>query len=274
MSAAPIVELDALSIVRDGVTILDRVSWRVLAGERWVVLGPNGAGKTTLVQVITAYAHPTRGSATVLGQALGRVDVRELRKRIAVATGAITRTLDPRLTARQIVQTGRHASLAPWWDSASDAAAAEEVDALLASAGLTAAADRPFSALSEGERQRALLARMRMARAELWVFDEPAAGLDLGARERLIADLDVLAAGPEATTTLFVTHHIEEIPPSFTHALLLREGKMVAAGPLDETLSAATLGTAFNLELVVDRVDGRWWARGVSGRDAPAAAGR
>ena len=274
MSARPIVELDAVSIVRDGVTILDRVTWRVLAGERWVVLGPNGAGKTTLLQVITAYAHPTRGKATILGSLLGRVDVRELRKRIAVATGAITRTLDPRLTARQIVQTGLNASLAPWWDGQTDAAVAAQVDALLASAGLTAAADRPFSALSEGERQRALLARMRMTRADLWVFDEPAAGLDLGARERLVADLDVLAGGPDAVTTLFVTHHIEEIPPSFTHALLLRQGRVVASGPLEETLSAATLGAAFDLELVVDRVDGRWWARGVSGRDVPAAAGR
>jgi len=267
VSAAAVLSLRGVRLVRDDTQILTDIDWSVAPGERWVVLGPNGAGKTTLLQIVTAYTHPTAGAVSILGDQLGHVDVRRLRRRIAVASGALTRTIDVRLTAREIVSTGRSASLAPWWDDdAGDASIAAEVDGLLAAAGLTDAADRPFSALSEGERQRTLLARMRLARADLWVFDEPAAGLDLGARERLVADLAALARAEEAPAIVFVTHHLEEIPPGFTHALLLRGGRIVGAGPLHDTLSARALSETFGLPLDVSCVDGRWAARG---RPAP-----
>ena len=262
LAAAPLV-LAGVRISRGGVCILDGIDWRVSTGDRWVILGPNGAGKTTLLQVVTAYLHPTAGTATILGAELGRVDVRELRKRIAIASGALTRTIDGRLTAREIVRTGRNASLAPWWDG-DDADLDREVDALLVAAGIGYAADRPFAALSEGERQRALLARMRAARADLWVFDEPAAGLDLGARERLVADLSALAGAPDTPAILFVTHHVEEIPPGFTHALLLRSGRVVASGRIDETLTDAIVSDAFGMELRVEQRNGRWSARAAS----------
>lgn len=261
MPAAAPLALEGVQLSRGGSCILDGVDWRVEHGERWVVLGPNGAGKTTLLQVVTAYAHPTAGTATILGRRLGTVDVRELRKRIAVASGALTRTIDARLSAREIVRTGRNASLAPWWDEA-DADLDREVDEVLDRAGIGYAADRPFAALSEGERQRTLLARMRLARADLWVFDEPAAGLDLGARERLVADLGALARSADAPAIVFVTHHLEEIAPGFTHALLLRQGRVVASGPIEKALTDEIVSDTFGVALRVDHRDGRWSARG------------
>ncbi|HEX7167793.1 MAG TPA: ATP-binding cassette domain-containing protein [Acidimicrobiales bacterium] len=260
--ARAVVDLRDVCLGRGDTVILDGLTWSVDAGERWVVLGPNGAGKTTLLQVVTAYAHPSSGTAAILGHRLGAVDVRWLRRKIAVASGSLTRTLDTRLTAREIVTTGRSASLAPWWDEP-DASLDAEVDDLLAAAGLAAAADRPFSALSEGERQRALLARMRASRADLWVFDEPAAGLDLGARERLVADLAAMAAAPAegSPAIVFVTHHVEEIPPGFGHALLLRGGRAVAAGAIDDVLTSEHLSACFDLPLIVEHRDGRWSAR-------------
>jgi len=250
-SARPAVRIVDARLLRDGVTVLDGITWTVDAGDRWVVLGPNGSGKTSLLQLVTAAAHPSSGIVDVLGQRLGRTDVRTLRQRIAVASGAVTRSLHPSLTALEVASTGRTAALAPWWDPP-DAALLAEAAALLDAAGLGAAAHRRFGVLSDGERQRVLLARMRLARAELWVFDEPAAGLDLGAREGLVADLAQLAADPATPPIVFVTHHVEEIPPSFTHALLLREGRIVASGPLATALTAGALSRCFDLDLILD----------------------
>jgi len=258
--AADPLDMRGVRVLKGDTCILDGIDWTVRPGERWAILGPNGAGKTTLLQLVTAYLHPTAGDVVILGHRLGRVDVRELRKRIAVASGALTRTVDGRLSAREIVRTGCTASLAPWWDEP-DERLDRETDELLAAAGIDYAADRPFAALSEGERQRTLLARMRLAEADLWVFDEPAAGLDLGARETLIADLARLADDPATPAIVFVTHHLEEIPPGFTHALLLRAGRVVAAGPIDETLTNANLSATFDLALAVEHRDRRWTAR-------------
>lgn len=257
----PAVRIVDARLLREGVTVLDGVTWTVGPGDRWVVLGPNGSGKTSLLQLVTAAAHPSSGTVDVLGHRLGRTDVRALRQRIAVASGAVTRSLHPGLTAVEVVSTGRTAALAPWWDPP-DGALIAEATALLDAAGLGAVAHRPFGVLSDGERQRVLLARMRLARAELWVFDEPAAGLDLGARERLVADLARLAADPATPPIVFVTHHVEEVPPGFTHVLLLRRGQVVAAGPLAETLTAGALSRCFDLDLEVDADgDGRFTAR-------------
>jgi iron complex transport system ATP-binding protein len=254
------VRLADVRLVRDGTVILRDVNWVVAASDRWVILGPNGSGKTTLLQVVTAYAYPTAGTVDVLGHRLGRVDVRALRRQIAIASGALTRALDPRLTALDVAVTGRTAALAPWWDPP-DHALVSEALRLLEAAGVGHTANRPFAVLSEGERQRVLLTRMRLTGADLWVFDEPAAGLDLGAREQLVAELASLAADAATPPILFVTHHVEEIPPGFTHALLLREGGVVVAGAIGEVLTATNLSHCFGMDLEVDHTGGRYTAR-------------
>ena len=258
----PAVELRNVRVVRDGVRVLEDVSWTVDPADRWVILGPNGSGKTTLLQLVTGYLHPSSGTADVLGWRLGRTDVRSLRERIAITSGAVARALSSGLTALDVAVTGRTGALAPWWHSADDSVV-DEARGRLGEAGLKGAEDRPFAVLSEGERQRVLLVRMRMALAELFVFDEPAAGLDLGAREQLVADLAGMAADPATPAIVFVTHHVEEIPPGFTSLLLLRAGRVVAAGPLSSTLTGAALGETFGLPLEVTCSEdgGRYAAR-------------
>lgn len=236
------------------------LTWTVAAGERWVVLGPNGSGKTTLVQLATGHLHPSSGTVEVLGHRLGRTDVRRLRARIGLVSGAVTRQLRPGLTAAEVVRTGRHAALEPWWHDYSEAEHRRARD-LLDRAELADAGDRPFGVLSEGERQQVLLARAMMGDPELLVFDEPAAGLDLGARERLVRRLQEIAEDPSAPPIVFVTHHVEEIPPGFGHVLLLRRGRVVAAGPIADTLTADNLGAAFDLAVDVERVGDRFAAR-------------
>jgi iron complex transport system ATP-binding protein len=236
------------------------VTWTVGAGERWVVLGPNGSGKTTLVQLATGHLHPTSGTVDVLGQRLGRIDVRRLRTRIGLVSGALTRLLRPGLTAAEVVRTGRHAALEPWWHAYDDDDHRRAAE-LLERAGLAGAGDRPFGVLSEGERQQVLLARAMMGDPELLVLDEPAAGLDLGARERLVRRLQEIAEDPGAPPVVFVTHHVEEIPPGFGHLLLLRKGRVVASGPIAETLTASHLGAAFDLAVDVERAGDRFTAR-------------
>jgi len=262
--ADPTVRFAAVTVRRGGPDVLHAVDWEVRPHERWVVIGPNGSGKTTMLQIVAGYLHPTEGTVDVLGCRLGRVDVRELRRRIGMSSAAVSKMLRPELTALDAVMTARHAALEPWWHdySADDRAKAL---GLLGRAGLAAAAGRPFGVLSEGERQQVLLARTLMADVELLVYDEPAAGLDLGARERLVGRLDEVARDSTAPPSLFVTHHVEEIPPSFTSALVLRGGEVVAAGPIEESLTSATLSDAFGLPVRVSRVEGRFLARASRG---------
>lgn len=263
-------------MVRDGRPILDRVDWVVGPGERWVVLGPNGSGKTTLLQVAGARLWPTGGVVEVLGQRLGRVDVRTLRPRVALVSGSVIRQLRPDLTAREVVVTGRTGALEPWWHTYPPGDWAE-ADRLLAAGGVTGPGgegdsaeggvplgDRPFGVISEGERQRVLLARALMSRPELLLLDEPAAGLDLGARERLVAHLARLAGDPAVPPLVLVTHHAEEIPPGTTHAALVRGGRLLAAGPLDGVLTSAAVSDCFGLAVTVGRDGGRWWSRAVA----------
>jgi iron complex transport system ATP-binding protein len=253
---------DHVTLRREHLTAIDNVTWAVHPHERWVVLGPNGSGKTTLLQLATGHLHPTQGTVDVLGHRLGRVDVRRLRTRIGLVSGAVTRLLRPGLTAHEVVVTGRHAALEPWWHTYTPDDH-QRADDLLAAGGLTTPEhqQRPFGVLSEGERQQVLLARAVMGHPELLVFDEPAAGLDLGARERLVTRLRQLATDPTSPPVVFVTHHVEEIPPGFTHLLLLRKGRAVAAGPLAETLTSDHLSEAFDLDVTIDEVDGRYRAR-------------
>lgn len=255
-----VLELRGVSRVIDGTTILPTVDWCVDAGERWVVLGPNGAGKSTLLRIASLWLHPTTGVVRVLGHELGRVDVRELRTRVGFASAAMADLLRPALTARDVVKTARFGALEPWWHEYTPEDAAR-ADALLARVGCAALAGHTFGTLSSGERQRVLLARSLMTDPGLVLLDEPTAALDLAGREQLVATLAALAADPATPPLVLVTHHVEEIPPGFTHALLLGREGVHAAGPIDDVLDDAALSTLFGLPVRLSREDDRWTAR-------------
>jgi iron complex transport system ATP-binding protein len=263
-TAGPAVRLDHVSVVRDGTALLDDVSWEIGRGERWALLGPNGSGKTTLLQVVGAGLWPTRGVVEILGARLGRVDMRQLRTRIAVVSASVSRTLRPGIPALDVVLTGRHAALETWWHTYTERDRSE-ARALLDAAGFggTGFAERPFGLLSEGERQQVLLSRALMSRPELLLMDEPAAGLDLGARERLLGRLASLAADPGTPPMVLVTHHVEEIPPGITHAALVRDARLVATGPIGEVLTGPAVSAAFGVEVSVERRGGRWSAHAI-----------
>jgi iron complex transport system ATP-binding protein len=252
--------LSGVGLVRDGVTILDGVDWEVAPHERWIVLGPNGSGKTTLMRIAGLYLHPSRGEVEVLGERLGRVDVRRLRTRIGLVSAAFAAMLREGVTAADVVMTAEHAALETWWHTYEESDRTRAVE-LLDRLGAGPLAHRPFGALSSGERQRVLLARSLWGNPGLVLLDEPTAGLDLGAREDLVGRLGRLAADPTTPATVLVTHHVEEIPAGFTHVLLLDRGRVAAAGPLDDVLSAEVLSAVFGLRLALDRRDGRYAAR-------------
>jgi iron complex transport system ATP-binding protein len=255
-----VIALHAVGIRREGTVVLDDIDWSVGPGERWVILGPNGSGKTTLLTLAGARLWPSSGRVEILGSRLGRVDVRTLRPRIALVSGSVTRQLRADLPARDVVVSGRHGALETWWHAYSDEDWAH-ADRLLDEAGFAAIATRPFGVISEGERQHVLLARALMSHPELLLLDEPAAGLDLGARERLVSRLGALAADRRSPPMVLVTHHCEEIPRGFTHAGLVRQGRLVAAGPLEDVITSALVSTCFDIAVTVGQRDGRWWSR-------------
>ena len=257
---AEVLALDGVSVQRGGSLLLDAVDWTVREGERWVVLGPNGAGKTTLLQVAATRIFPTSGTATVLGERLGRVDVFELRPRIGLASLALADQVKRSERVRDVVVTASYGMVGRWRESY-DAADHARAGALLSVMGAGLLGDRAFGTLSEGERKRVLIARALMSDPELLLLDEPASGLDLGGREDLVRRLVRLTTGPGAPSTVLVTHHVEEIPPGVTHALVLRRGRVVSAGPVETALTSQTLGEAFGLPLVLERRDQRWSAR-------------
>jgi iron complex transport system ATP-binding protein len=260
MAVAAALDLRAVSVRRGDATLLDRVDWAVEEGQRWVVLGPNGAGKTTLLQVASTQLHPTSGRAWVLGERLGKVDVFELRPRIGLASAALADRLPPEESVIDVVRTAAYAVVGRWhehYDSRDDSRA----HALLVALGADQLARRRYGTLSEGERKRVQIARALMVDPELLLLDEPAAGLDLAGREELVARLAGLAADPYAPALVLVTHHVEEIPPGFTHALLLRAGRVVAAGPIEDVVDAEALSATFGLPLDVHRHRGRFAAR-------------
>jgi iron complex transport system ATP-binding protein len=249
-----------LSLVLDGARILDGIDWTVRADERWVVLGANGAGKTTLLRIAALYQHPSTGTVDVLGRRLGRTDVRTLRERIAFSSPALAARLEPSMTAAEVVMTARYAALAPWWHTYTDADRAR-ARGLLEEWRCSALASHPFPTLSAGERQRVLLARMLMNEPGVVLLDEPTAGLDIGGREELVADLTAWARDPSRPAMVLVTHHLEEIPAGFSHALVLKDGRTLASGALAETVTSAILSEAFDLELVVEEREHRYTAR-------------
>jgi iron complex transport system ATP-binding protein len=244
------------------VAVLRGIDWRVEASDRWVMLGPNGSGKTTLLQVAGARLWPTAGTVEILGARLGAVDVRTLRPRVALVSGAVTRQLRYDLGARDVVVTGLHGALETWWNSYS-AEDWEKADRLLDLGGVGDLGDRPFGVISEGERQQVLLARALMSDPELLLLDEPFAGLDLGARERLLTRLAALAVDPASPPTVLVTHHCEEIPLGFSHGGLVSEGELVASGPLSDVVTSARVSACFGVDVTVGCTDGRWWSRAV-----------
>jgi iron complex transport system ATP-binding protein len=255
-----VLEFAGVSVVRGGNTLLHDITWEVEEGQRWVVLGPNGAGKTTLLQLAAGRIHPTTGVAGILGEVLGAVDVFELRPRIGLCSAAVAERLPAGELVRDVVVTASYGIVGRWresYDSLDHARAAYLLEAL----GVAHLSDRTFGTLSEGEGKRVQIARALMTDPELMLLDEPAAGLDLGGREDLVARLGVLAADVDAPALVLVTHHVEEIPPSFTDALLMRDGRIVAAGPVEITLTAANLSETFGLPLVVERHGERWSAR-------------
>src|SRR5215831_13717727 len=256
----PALRCSAVSLVIDGARILDDVDWQVAPNERWVILGANGAGKTTLLRVAALYLHPSTGTVDVLGERLGRADVRALRERIAFSSPALAARLEPSMTAAEVVMTARYAALAPWWHQYSDGDRARARE-LLREWRCEALASHTFPTLSAGERQRVLLARSLMNEPGIVLLDEPTAGLDVGGREELVADLTAWARDPARPPMVLVTHHLEEIPPGFTHALVLKGGKVLANGPISETLTSAIVSDAFELRLHVESSNGRFTAR-------------
>lgn len=259
---AAVVELVDVSIVRGGATLLDSVSWTIDESERWVVIGPNGAGKTTLLQVLSANLHPSAGMASVLDEVLGAVDVFELRPRIGVTSAALADRLPKGEAVGNIVVSAAYAVVGRWREryEVADFARAGQLMQQLRIAHL---GKRTFGTLSEGERKRVQIARALMTDPELLLLDEPAAGLDLAGRESLVTTLSEIVADPHAPATVLVTHHLEEVPAGITHALLLKGGRVVQAGPIEDVFTDAYLSEAFDLPLSVTRADGRWAARAV-----------
>lgn len=258
MSAA--FDLSHVSVVRPGKLLLSDVSWRVEPGERWVVIGANGAGKTTLMQIIGAALYPTTGDAEVLGARLGEVDVFDLRTRIGFAGSSIADRIPPGEKVLDAVMSAAHAVLGRW-NEAYEGLDKDRAVQILSELGIGGLLERTFGTLSEGERKRTLVARALMTDPELLLLDEPGAGLDLGAREDLLASLELLATTADAPVLVLVTHHVEEIPRGFTHVLLLRDGAVVASGPLETTLTAENLGRTFGMRLELTQADGRYSAR-------------
>ena len=239
--------------------ILDAIDWEVRAGERWALLGPNGAGKTTLLTIAGAVEFPSRGTVTILGRTLGRTDVFRLREEIGFVDARAGRRFAPLLTVEEVVRTGATQTIGYFAERLSPSEL-ERAQDLLVLFGLERLAQRRFADCSHGERTRCLIARALVPRPALVLLDEPGSGLDLPGRETLLAALDRLVADDPGLALVTTTHHLEELPASTTHALLLAEGRGVAVGPADSTLTDEHLSACFGLAVAVRRANGRWRA--------------
>jgi iron complex transport system ATP-binding protein len=260
VTSEPVVEMRDVDVVRGQSFLLRGISWTVEADHRWVVLGPNGAGKTTLLQLAAAQMHPTRGSVRLLGETMGAVDVFELRPRIGLTSAALAQRIGPAERTGDVVVSAGYAVVGRWRERY-DVHDLTRAAMLMQQWGVAPLAHRPFGTLSEGERKRVQIARALMPDPELLLLDEPGAGLDLGGREDLVSRLSGLARYHYAPAQVLVTHHVEEIPPGYTHALLLRGGEIVASGPAEGVLTEANLSDTFGLALTLDRTAGRFTAR-------------
>ncbi|MGA9747054.1 MAG: ABC transporter ATP-binding protein [Nocardioides sp.] len=256
----PVLELADVTVRRGAATLIQGIDWTVEEDERWVVLGPNGAGKTTLLQVVSAQIHPTEGVVGILGEVLGTVDVFDLRPRIGLTSAALADRIPRDERVHDVVVSASYAVIGRWREHY-DALDHARADELLTEMGAGHLADRTFGTLSEGERKRVQIARSLMTDPELLLLDEPAAGLDLGGREDLVSTLSVLAMDEMSPATVLVSHHVEEIPPGFTHAMMLREGRVVAAGPLEHVMNEETVSATFGMPMRLSHEDDRWSAR-------------
>ena len=257
---ANVLHFTDVSVVRGGTTILDSVNWSVAGDQRWVILGPNGAGKTTLLQIAAAFMHPSTGLADVLEETLGGTDVFELRPRIGFASTALARKVPGQEKVLDVVMTAAY-SVTGRWNEEYETIDERRAQRVLQEWKLDHLADRKFGTLSDGEQKRVQIARAVMTDPEILLLDEPAASLDLGARESLLQLLSGYAQEPNSPAIIMVTHHVEEIPLGFTHVLLLSGGKVVAAGPIGEALTAEALSETFGLNVEVTETDGRYSAR-------------
>lgn len=263
----PALNLSDVSFVRDARSILAPLDWQVGDTERWLVLGANGSGKTTLLKIAALYEHPSTGTVDVLGERLGRTDVRVLRRRVGYLSASLAAQLRPELRCLDVVMTAKYAALEPWWHRYTTADEAEAL-ACMERMGVAWAAEKALGTVSSGEQQRVLLARTLMNEPGIVLLDEPSARLDLGGREQLVQALSELTLDPTAPPLVLVTHHLDEVPPGMTHALMLRDGKVIARGPLEECLNSASLSECFGLPLHLERrADGRF-----SAWNAPARA--
>ena len=262
-----LIDFRRVTLRRGGRVLVGPVDWQVELDERWVVIGPNGAGKTSLLRMAAAMEHPSSGTATVLGERLGRVDMAELRQRVGLSSSALSQRIPDDEVVRDLVVSAGYAVLGRWRERYDEVDYIRAVDTL-ESVGAEHLADRTYGTLSEGERKRVLIARSLMTDPELLLLDEPAAGLDLGGREELVARLADLAADPDSPALVLVTHHVEEIPPGFSHCLILAEGHVVAAGLLADVMTAENLSAAFGQAIAVDTIDGRYFARRALSRAA------
>lgn len=264
----PALQLSDVSFVRDSRTILASLSWQVGDAERWLVLGANGSGKTTLLRIASLYEHPSTGTVDVLGERLGRTDVRRLRQRIGYLSASLSAQLRPELRCLDVVMTAKYAALEPWWHRytlADEQRAKECLDRM----GVAWAAERSLGTVSSGEQQRVLLARTLMNEPGIVLLDEPSARLDLGGREHLVQALSELTLDPLAPPLVLVTHHLDEVPPGITHVMMLRDGAVIAKGTLDDCLTSDLLSRCFGLPLQLERrPDGRF-----SAWHAPASPG-
>lgn len=247
------------SYIRNRRPILEGVSWQVEDTDRWVILGPNGAGKTTILKLATANDYPTAGTVDILDNRLGKVDIFELRTRLGLVSSATARRIPATETVRDVVLTAAY-SIEGRWNEHYDSIDVRQADRVLAEWNLTSLADQPFGTLSDGERKRTMIARAVMTDPELLLLDEPSASLDLGARELLLQMLSGYAQSPYSPAMVMVTHHVEEIPPGFTHVMLVRDGKIQAAGPIGETLTAENLEATFGMKFDLTNTNGRYSA--------------
>jgi iron complex transport system ATP-binding protein len=262
-----LIDFAKVTLRRARQTLVGPVTWSVELDERWVVIGPNGAGKTSLLRIAAALEHPTTGTAFVLGERLGRVDMSELRSRVGLSSSALSQRVPDGEVVRDFVVSAGYSVMGRWRERYEEVDYNQAVD-MLESVGAEHLAERTYGTLSEGERKRVLIARSMMTDPELLLLDEPAAGLDLGGREELLARLEDLANDPDSPALVLVTHHVEEIPRGFSHCLILSEGKVVDSGLLSDTLTSENLSKAFGQSIALDVVDGRYFARRTRSRAA------
>ncbi|MDZ4264884.1 MAG: ABC transporter ATP-binding protein [Mycobacterium sp.] len=262
-----LIDFAKVTLRRNGRVLVGPVTWSVELDERWVIVGPNGAGKTSLLRIAAAMEHPSSGTAYVLGERLGRVDMSELRSRVGLSSAALSQRVPDDEVVRDLVVSAGYAVLGRWRERYDDMDYNQALE-MLESVGAEHLAERTYGTLSEGERKRVLIARSLMTDPELLLLDEPAAGLDLGGREELVARLSDLAADADAPAMVLVTHHVEEIPHGFSHCLILSEGEVVDSGLLTDVMTAENLSKAFGQSIALDVIDGRYFARRTRSRAA------